>query len=497
MFNRMLKFMKKIRFVTLLAASQFVLMGYAQTPQFDLSEYKLPDLKRHALVTWFDLSGQNSSFKTPSSLGSPARKSTGNTYNTNLLTHYSFYQNSLTKQMEVDGIVRLNYNYGNSKEDKKLSQERYNIWPEFDFKVVNRNYFNSKKFVETDFISSYTYSRSYSSDNSSSYASKSDFKDHRFIAYVPIKVGIGRIEEVQDERHALYIFDELAKQGRVSSTMNNEDVLAFARLISKLKNKRFFDSRIRKIYEIETIDSFLVANDYVTESDARYFTTLNDFWLYGGEPVRKSGTRFSGGIYPGYYFYDYDRLYKYGYEDEKSDRIDAFLLNAGFELNYEKPINRYFQNSIALEGFGGTVVGKVKSSNDKVSVPNLQLGYKQTIGFYPNTRTDVTFSYGAKFVQLFGNSDETSDKISPEALGARFMSNLGVNYYVSPRVMLSVKASLDYIYQDSKEYEVINFNKRDGNSLLVDLLTNNSNSYFYLTNQFASYFQVSLSYSIF
>ena len=150
-----------------------------------------------------------------------------------------------------------------------------------------------------------------------------------------------------------------------------------------------------------------------------------------------------------------------------------------------------------LAVFGGTVVGKVKSSNDKVSVPNLQLGYKQTIGFYPNTRTDVTFSYGAKFVQLFGNSDETSDKISPEALGARFMSNLGVNYYVSPRVMLSVKASLDYIHQDSKDYEVINFNKRDGNSLLVDLLTDHSYSYFYLTNQFASYFQVSLSYSIF
>ena len=471
------------------AASQLVLMGYAQTPEFDLSEYKLPDLKRHALVTWFDLSGRNSSYKTPSFGGSEAGKFNENYYNTNLLTHYSFYKNTLTKQMAVNGGFGLNSNYLNDKKDKDLKSESYFIAPAFDFSLVNRKYFGSNSFLETDFMTAYSFQKNYYADYDYQW-NKMELKEHSFIANVPIKIGKGRIEEVQDARHALYIFDELAKQGRISSSLSKDDVLAFAHLISKLKNKRFFDSRIRKIYEIEAIDSFLVENKYVSQADARYFTTLNDFWDYGGGPVRKSGTRLSGGIVPGYYFKDFERV-DYPLS---SVRINAFSINAGFDLTYEKPINKYWQNSIVLNGSGGTIVGKEQSSNKKMSIPNLQLGYKQTLGFYPNTRTDVAFSYGANYVQLLGDSDETSSKISPQAWGVKFMSNLSFNYYVSPRVMLSARASLDYIYQDSKDrYSIKSFS----NTELVNLLSDNSKGYLYRTNDFSNYFLISLTYSIF
>ena len=131
-------------------------------------------------------------------------------------------------------------------------------------------------------------------------------KPIHFLVQAPVKFGNGRIEQVQDARQAVYIYKELSKADRMSPDKTDEQILEFAKLISQLKNKRFFDSRLRRIAEIESVDSFFTAKNYIKESDATYFTTLNDYWEYGNGPVRSSGTRFSVALLPGYYFYDYN-----------------------------------------------------------------------------------------------------------------------------------------------------------------------------------------------
>jgi hypothetical protein len=485
--------MKNFKFILTLILSVFFLQSYAQKPQFNLSEYKLPELKRHSLETSLVLSGNNSYYQIPSNFGNDPNKSNSNSYYSNFALDYISYLNSLTKQIEINSSIKLNSSYRNQKKDNNLIYEDYDIIPRLNYSIVYRNYFDSKYFFETDISSSYIFERDYNSNNSNNSNYLENGKEHMLIAYFPIKFGKGRIEEVQDARHALYIFDELFKQGRVSKNLSNEDVIAFAKLISGLKNKRFFDARIRKIYEIESIDSFLISNNFTSKADARYFTTINDFWNYGSEPIRRSGTRYSAGIYPGYHFNDYNRSSTTNLNS--SYRFYALLLNGGFELTHEKPINNYWQKSIELNCSGGTIIGELNSSDNKISIPNIQFSFKQFFGFYPNTRTAITYSYGVKYVQLFGNSVIGSNNGGSEALGVKFMSDLGINYYISSQVRLRLSSSLYYAYHDSGNYFNINQNII-GNNLLLALLTNN-NYINFRANEFANNFQITLTYSIF
>ena len=43
-----------------------------------------------------------------------------------------------------------------------------------------------------------------------------------------LQVGIGRIEDVSDARTAIYILEDLYKQGRLSRILNQEEVFEFA-----------------------------------------------------------------------------------------------------------------------------------------------------------------------------------------------------------------------------------------------------------------------------
>ena len=177
-------------------------------------------------------------------------------------------------------------------------------------------------------------------------------------------MGKGRIEPVQDARQAIYLFDELSKIQRSSPDKSEEQIIEFAKLISQLKNKRFFDARLRRIAELERLDSFLISNKYISKQDAKYFTTLSDLWAYGDRPSRNSGTRFSGTIRPGYYFYNYSKKEGEPYVDAGKFNINALLLDGGFEFNHEKPINLFWQNSINFNCFVGIIESRL---NDKMN----------------------------------------------------------------------------------------------------------------------------------
>jgi hypothetical protein len=106
---------------------------------------------------------------------------------------------------------------------------------------------------------------------------------------VPISIGHGRIEPIEDLRLAIYILEELNKAGRIDKMPPENVVLEMAKEISKIKKKRFFDTRIKKISELQAVDSFLLANNIVVSHDINYFAVLNDQWDYASGPSRTSG----------------------------------------------------------------------------------------------------------------------------------------------------------------------------------------------------------------
>jgi len=476
----------------------FFYSSYSQINNFNLSDYKLPDMERRALETNFNVSGSNNFAKTPNTIYYGVQDIRTNQYNSNIFVNYHHYLNSIKYQKESNIGLHFSSDYYNRKYDKDVTYKNSRMEPLLNYQSVNRNYYNSKNFFETDFVFNYQYGRN-NSFNKYVYDSsetKENLQTHTILATLPLKFGKGRIEQVQDARHAVYLFDELNKVDRVSSDKTNEDIIEFAELISKLKNKRFFDSRLRRIAEIESVDSFLRSKNYLSKSDAKYFTTLQDFWDYGNRPLRNSGTRISGAMLPSYYYY-YENNTVDSYSGK--NKLNAFLLDGGIEIKHEKPINLIWQNSIDFNGYVGIIEGKVNditnSVEDKIRIPNMQLGFYQTIGYYPNTRTDMSFGYSAQYVQLFDKTDEANEILGVEGKGLKATTDLSINYYISPKFRLNARSSFYYIWQDSEDEVIINFDNVAGSNYLMNTI--NGYSSYYKEKEIQNSFSISLVYTIF
>ncbi|PLX01505.1 MAG: hypothetical protein C0595_14425 [Marinilabiliales bacterium] len=499
--------MKKLKTALLLIIISLSLNGFTQLSSFDLSKYKLPNLERRTLDTYFNFNGRNNYFKINDTLYSRYQKFATNSYNSNINIGYNYYLNS--EKYQRDAVLRLDFlsSFYNQKEDDELDYKNNDLTPSLFYQYTNRKYFNPKTFFETDLLLHYQYRNNiiYSLSPMTNRTEKTgDIQSHKILAAIPLKIGRGRIEQVQDARHAVYILKELTKVGSITEDLSDEDILEFATLISEIKNRRYFDSRLQKIAEIVSVDSFLVSKGYITEQDAKYFTTLNDYWTYGDQQIRQNGTRISFALTPGYYFNTYtDITDQLSYREADYD-INAISIDGGFELKHEKLISQTWQNTIDLIVYGGYTSGKkndrLNSIKENFKVPSAQLGFFQTIGFYPSTRTDAGFRYSIQYTQLFDKTN-TNQSIGFDGQAAKAATDLWVNYYISPKFRLYFSLSFYYIWQDSEDYVYINFddNKTIYHSQLLNSINHEVNSlaYYYRTNELSHEIRLGLVYSIF
>ncbi|TLX73070.1 hypothetical protein E9993_16555 [Labilibacter sediminis] len=459
--------------------------GYSQLNSFDLSDYKLPDLNRRTLDTYVNLSGNNE-YDGVAKIGE-------NKYHGNISLNYQHYQNKSSFQRLTNVKFDISPQYSHQKNE----YSRMGIDPSISYERYNRHYYEENKFLTTDIIFNYQYEKT--KNKSANFPSAElkvidDIKIHTLFFQLPVKFGTGRIEPVQDARHAVYIYDRLSKINRVNSDKTDEEIKELAQLISQLKNKRFFDSRLRRMAELETIDSFLIAKNYLKESDAKYFTTLTDIWDYGNRPFRYSGTRVAGAFIPGYYYYNYYEPETAGSYPQSKQIVSSFSFDAGIELTREKPVNLFWQNSINLNSYAGIVFVNEENfgGTNKIQLPNIQFAFDQTFAYYPNTRTDISFGYVVQFVKLFDLTDNEDEYIGYEGHGLNTTGFLDLNYYISPRLRFNFKSSIFYRWQEGNAN--INFGNIGGNYRI-----DNSNNQFtdYPDKYLSHNFRISLRYSIF
>lgn len=490
-------FIRFLVFVGMIAPFQLL----AQITDFNLSNYKLPDYKRHSLDFNFDLFA-NSNFSSFNLDFDPYSNDKAMRISNSLNASYQLVNNTAKLQQSLSLNLNLQSSLSSSKREilNPVVTNSFDYSPRLYINSINRFYFNNKSFLEINpYLLNDYYYRSYSSEQENANDYKSKGKINNFSTRLPLKYGIGRIEPVQDARQAAYILESLMEQNNLAREITENDIFQLAQKISSVKNKRYFDSRLRKIDELKTIDAFLDSTKILSKHTIEYFTTFNDLWEYGDRISRYTGTRLAFVFLPGYYISNNNLEIDDVLETE---RTRAMYYHTGIEFKYEKPINLKWQNTIDFSGLYGVYSSKNEISEGNPAeinyvLPSIQFELAQKIGFYPNTRTEFTFSYSFLYYKLYNKTDVNQEISSIDNSGLYAVSGLSINYYFSPQLRMNLHYGLEFSFRNSKEVNNLSTNSLDRNLILAN------NNYLYLLTgdqerkEFDQLLMLSFVYSLF
>jgi len=240
---------------------------------------------------------------------------------------------------------------------------------------------------------------------------------------------------VSDLWQAHFILEKLKKEKIISKELTDENVYEFAYLSSSIKNKRFFDSRLRKIAELQSLDSLLRKQALVSESDISYFTLLNDYWSFGDFPDRQSGRVMKFWISP-----EYERAYsknapENSYNPHKTSLISTASFNCSKQLNlfWERRVNFSLSYEAVLDKSGIYYTSYQKNNLS----PNLNFGF----GFFPDSRTSISGYLGYSGRNQFISNTMT---VLPKQWINSIFFNFNGYYYISPQLQLTGSFRLSY-----------------------------------------------------
>jgi len=306
-----------------------------------------------------------------------------------------------------------------------------------------------------------------------------------------VRAGIGRIENVTDAQQTVYLLDAFTKNKVLNRDLSENEIFLLSQKISLVKNKRFLDSRLHLMDEISQVDTFFMSNNLITKQDARYFTTLYDIWLYGDKFERRAGQKIELSLTP--YFtnsYNYSKsTYTIPTTTSSNYESNSNGSNVNYQLSllyqYEKPFLQKWQHSLSasLNGnytiYSGTYKNVLtdEKANNSNSTKHIYLNAEYTLGFYPNTRTNLYAKVNEVTTCLFDYSQSLNNittSYDQKSLTNTVGFELGAYYYFSPQLRVTASATIR-------------------NRHYIEDLTDLSK----LDNQFNSSFSIGCTYSLF
>jgi len=396
---------------------------------YPLKDYVAPDIKYRS----FDLSSNLSS------RGFTA-VSDNNHYGSSLNATLRYYEYINTKKHQgiSSGWFYSGFDFTNSKYDTSESSSKA---MSFDINYGTQNRFYKKNKV---FIGVHGY-LDYRIDPFNDETGKNNYKrqSQRFTITPYISVGKGRIEPVESARRAMDILISLEKYNRLALAPNTSLIDSLARVANRIRYKRFFDNRFKRIYQLEELDKAIQNLGLVDSLDIVYFANLNDIWNYAPNFKRGSGTRYEGGLIPDLFIHHN----KFEDKDEPRNSIgkgNSYGIYGFFSFNRMRPISYAWQSSLMIDltlgyrDYQSTYEDDESSRETKWTNLKSLLNASWQFGFFPNTRTyaGITPFIGISFDRDLERSDNTFGVSS----GFRF----DMYYYVSPRLRLTFDASFNY-----------------------------------------------------
>ncbi|MDD4970131.1 MAG: hypothetical protein PHT07_11970 [Paludibacter sp.] len=449
----------------------------AQEFKYDLNKYFTPDIVRNSLDLNFNSNGNfENNTSQPTTPGDPHDSISSSNLSGSIQSIFRTTNNTRKHITDFSLIGNLS-GYTSSNKDNRNQNNVKNTGNDAS-ESINPTYTSTLYNLKKQFIrfggslNFYNYNEIKTNEYNSN-KTKSNNDQLFFNANVSIGIGVGRIEQVADARQAIYILEELSKKGVLSRHLSDDEIFKLSQQVSRVKNKRFLDSRLHLIDEISSIDSFFVANNLLNKQDATYFTTLNDLWQNGANFSRGSGHVFQINLMPFMdintrknqtTFFMPDSIY---WNKSNLSSKGAYVT---LSYNYEKAVNLNWQHSVDARLWGSSYLynQSVAYSTDQLQEPtksnqsNLNLSGKYSIGYYPNTRTYLTAGITQYFqVSYAKNYDSTIFDSKPwqKQFSSTTELNCSVYYYISSQLRLSGSASLRKYYS---EYPLYNNNRLNG-----------------------------------
>ena len=432
----------------------------SQSSNYSLDSYVNPDYKRKELIFFLETSSTLTSQKTKqktSGIETYNYDANNKTFSGDFISQFYQVANSVKKQaatillMNIEGGY-LNNNYGSNGNNIKNKDFVLNM----NFNQEGYYYVKDKKFIE---FSPYGYLNYTSSVNDYENSTTTNSNGTSTNLSFRLGLGKGRIEQVEDACLAIYILSDLKDNGSLKNTLSPEEVNMLAQQITSIKNKRRFDSRIKLIEEISTVDSFLTANGHTDAKNAPYFTTLYDNWMYAGLFKRAAGSRISAGLSPGYYWSHNKQKNEPASYSDFNNYYSQTKASVYVSYRYEKPANLYLQHSVYTEISGDWL--KQRGLEKNTLSPRIYGEY--SLGYYPNTRTHIKSTLFVDYFSAY-NDDMNNSTI-------RNGLRLDLYYYLSPQLRLNANGLLSYIYANAKDkiQDLTNINRNPHLSFNIGL----------------------------
>lgn len=452
----------KANFFTTSLVLAFLCTGaaFSQLQSFDLSTYKNPYFKRSELDLGLNLNGSSQWDNTINNSFGNRNAIFGGNFNGT----FSQTLNSPTEQRSWQFRLYDSPSFSKNKnayvadtiKKKQLFLNRLNL----GLNTTNRFYKSNRMFFEIA-LNSY-FSNDYSNSKANNYNGTEDnivSSASAISGFVRLAIGKGRVEEVEDARLAVYILDDLEKHNRLGHAPTDEEILEFSKVITQLKNKRFFDTRLSKIEEITAVDSFLTASSLAKSHDAAYFTTITDNWDNAAGPRRYAGFRYSVGVIPTLNY----GWFKYTGQSVNQNRS----LGAGvdLQLNYLKPVNLYWQ----LDGSFNVRYQFRRETNNNPFSPanNINQIYATAfgkLGFYPNSRSSYNLSLGIIYYKTYNKLTESQTNSNAQSINPTLA--IDAYYYITQRLRLQANCTVYFYnmhYNNYIEYAQLTSNSLNQN----------------------------------
>ncbi len=408
--------------------------GFSQDKSFDLSKYKFPDYKRHELELNLNSYG-GSSRRT--------QEMTSENGDTSFVRANSYSNSSFDLNYQFNHLTRKRVDYLSSKfsgtydysMNKGYGSTSKSYRPEINWYLdgSRRNYLNEDKFFLEGLTNLY-----YSFGKSkNTYTNMDDTKNigNNLNVSVGFGAGMGRMEKVSDLWQTYYILEKLKAQNSIAREMEEKDIYEVATFVSKLKNKRFFDARLRKIAELTALDSVLHKQGLIDNTDIAYFTTLNDYWSYGNFPDRESGREIKLWISP-----------EYAINSQKQNEADAVFSDktsfiSSLSFNCAKQLNLYWERKLNVLVSNETLIDTSGAYYSNYPANLIYTGASIGYGYFPDSRTSITGYlgyYGQNSVILNSSNETPNDWINSVYF------NLTAYYFISPQLQITGNLMMKY-----------------------------------------------------